>query len=121
MEKIVLFGVDELKAIKRIADHMRIQVQEVSVLAYHLTLEQLLAGQGTGVAESTQGTEEIPQQLGSLMLFCGVTDKHMDKMLFELRRKKIVIEYKAVLTPTNQKWTVNRLFANMAMEKRRMQ
>lgn len=120
MEKIVLFGVDDARAVQRIADHMRIKVQKVSAAEYHLTLEQILAGQGTGVAESTQDMAEISQKLGSLLLFCEVTDKHIDKILFELRSQKIAIAYKAVLTPTNQKWTVKRLFANMALEKRRL-
>ena len=37
------------------------------------------------------------------MVFCGVNEKHFDKILFELRRKQIPVDYKAVLTPSNRK------------------
>jgi hypothetical protein len=39
-------------------------------------------------------------------------------MLFELRSAKITTTHKAVLTPTNAKWTVQRLW--MELERERM-
>lgn len=52
-----------------------------------------------------------------MLLFCDVTEKHLDKFLFELRNKQSSIDYKAVLTPTNRMWNVRRLSAHMAMER----
>ena len=52
-----------------------------------------------------------------MLLFCDVTEKHLDKFLSELRNKQSRIDYKAVLTPTNRTWNVRRLYAHMAMER----
>ena len=41
----------------------------------------------------------------------------MDKLLASLRRDQVVIDYKAVLTPTNRKWNVMRMYLEMRAEK----
>jgi hypothetical protein len=41
----------------------------------------------------------------------------MDKLLASLRRDQVVIDYKAVLTPTNRKWNVMRMYLEMQAEK----
>ena len=41
----------------------------------------------------------------------------MDKLLLALRRDQVTIDYKAVLTPTNRKWNVMRLYLEMQAEK----
>ena len=50
-------------------------------------------------------------------VFCGVNEKHFDKILFELRRKQIPVDYKAVLTPSNRKWSVLMLMLELTKEK----
>ena len=60
-------------------------------------------------------TGSAPQE--SLMVFCGVNEKHFDKILFELRRKQIPVDYKAVLTPSNRKWSVLMLMLELTKEK----
>ena len=69
-------------------------------------VKQLLAPPFTGSA---------PQEI--LMVFCGVNEKHFDKILFELRRKQIPVDYKAVLTPSNRKWSVLMLMLELTKEK----
>lgn len=118
MEKLLLFGMENSEEIKRMASNMRVKVIEVSASQYHLTLEQILS-------ERTSAGNTIPQEpvrgelnnLGSLIVFCALSEKHLDKWLFALRSKEIAVDYKAVLTDTNRKWNVKRLFANLAMEK----
>ena len=51
------------------------------------------------------------------MVFCGVNEKHFDTILFELRRKQIPVDYKAVLTPSNRKWSVLMLMLELTKEK----
>jgi hypothetical protein len=53
----------------------------------------------------------------SLIVFCDFTEKKMDKLLASLRRDQVVIDYKAVLTPTNRKWNVMRMYLEMQAEK----
>ena len=42
--------------------------------------------------------------------------KKFDKILFKLRQSKISVDYKAILTPTNSKWTVKRLMLELERE-----
>ena len=126
MEKILLFGTKpaDTLLVKKLADNMRIAVQEVPVSLYDCTIEQLLAVKGAGIIGGTQskaqdftgGTQNEVQNFAvgavqaelksepGMLLFCDVTEKHLDK-------------YKAVLTPTNRMWNVRRLSAHMAMER----
>ena len=52
----------------------------------------------------------------SLLIFCDVPEKKFDKILFKLRQSKISVDYKAILTPTNSKWTVKRLMLELERE-----
>ena len=55
---------------------------------------------------ATEGTVPAPaaQAPPSCLVLCGLRDKRLDKVLFELRRADIPIEYKAVLTQSNQEY-----------------
>ena len=128
MEKILLFGTKpaDTLLVKKLADNMRIAVQEVPVSLYDCTIEQILAVKGAGIMGGAQNkvqnfaVDTVQVELKSepvMLLFCDVTEKHLDKFLFELRNKQSRIDYKAVLTPTNRTWNVRRLYAHMAMER----
>lgn len=68
---------------------------------------------------ATEGTVPAPaaQTLPSCLVLCGLRDKRLDKVLFELRRADIPIEYKAVLTQSNQEWTVPELMKELQRER----
>ena len=127
MEKILLFGVTDTKynQIKQIAGRMKIRCEQVVPACYSHTLEQLLSS-NTTVPNVSGSTAPIMTQgaAESLLVMCGLSDKRMDKLLFELRRSNVTLDYKAVLTPTNRNWTVSQLLLEMRREKaayRRMQ
>lgn len=46
-----------------------------------------------------------------------MTDKHMDKLLFEMRQKSFDVSFKAVLTDTNRKWNIKQMLVEMRREK----
>lgn len=71
---------------------------------------------------TTEGTVPAPaaQTPPSCLVLCGLRDKRLDKVLFELRRADIPIEYKAILTPSNQKWTVPELMKELQRERQAM-
>ena len=48
---------------------------------------------------------------------CGLSNKRMDKLLFALRKAEVRVDYKAALTPTNQKWDVLHLLLEMHAER----
>lgn len=68
---------------------------------------------------ATEGTVPAPaaQTPPSCLVLCGLRDKLLDKVLFELRRADIPIDYKAVLTPSNQEWTVPELMKELQRER----
>lgn len=71
---------------------------------------------------ATEGTVPAPaaQTPLSCLVLCGLRDKRLDKVLFELRRADIPIDYKAVLTPSNQEWTVPELMKELQRERQAM-
>lgn len=68
---------------------------------------------------ATEGTVPAPaaQTPPSCLVLCGLRDKRLDKVLFELRRADIPVEYKAILTPSNQEWTVPELMKELQRER----
>lgn len=112
MEKILLFQVRDVDAIKAIAKMLHISVEAVKVSAYKETLNNLYSGKR--LAEDYAG--EAPQ--GSMIIFCNLSDKMLDKVLASLKKKKISVDFKAVMTPTNARWNVLRIYFEMEREKK---
>ena len=77
------------------------------------------AAEGTVPAQDTACTPAA-QTPPSLLILCGLRDKRLDKALFELRRADIPIDYKAILTPSNQEWTVPELMKELQRERQAM-
>lgn len=77
------------------------------------------AAEGSVPAQANAGASgaETPP---SLLVLCGLRDKRLDKVLFELRRADIPIDYKAILTPSNQEWTVPELMKELQRERQAM-
>ena len=53
----------------------------------------------------------------SMLVFCGLGEGQLDKLLAALRRNEVHVDFKAVQTPTNQQWSALRLYAEMEREK----
>lgn len=134
MEKLLVFGVTdtEYAEIKQIASRMRLRCEQFSSACHTYTLEQLLNMDTKNAAEMiSDGSQTTSTAFSgkasaseSLLVMCGLADKRVDKLLFELRKSDVTLDYKAVLTPTNRKWTVSQLLLEMHREKaayRRMQ
>lgn len=114
MEKVILFNVSCKEQIKNLLIPMHIQIIEVNSAQYNDTLKNIADGK-TDIIKSNPFTGKLPDE--SLMLFCGIPDKKLDKILFKLRNHKdINITYKAILTPSNSGWTVLHLFLELAKE-----
>ena len=109
---------------------MKLRCEQFAPSDYSHTLEQLL---GSGSSVSSAGAPITPVAASnvpiapaagsaqsvaeSLLVMCDLSDKRIDKLLFELRRSDVVLNYKAILTPTNRKWTVSQLLLEMHREK----
>ena len=77
------------------------------------------AAEGTVPAQVNAGASGAETPPNCLVL-CGLRDKRLDKVLFELRRADIQIDYKAILTPSNQEWTVPELMKELQRERQAM-
>ncbi|WP_167956447.1 DUF3783 domain-containing protein [Anaerosporobacter faecicola] len=114
MEKILLFQATQVAQIKKIASAMRIRVEEVSPTQYYHKLGVLAGVLPKEEVESFTG--EPPTE--SMMVFCGLTDKHFNAMLQKLRLDKILVTYKAVITSQNMQWNILRLYMEMERERK---
>lgn len=115
-EKILLFHAEQrtITKIQKLAENKRIRFICVDSENYHKSLGDL-----AGIpSEAVPGEEEILPDT-SVMVFCNVTEKHFNKLLFEFRTKGISIDYKAVLTETNRYWTIGHLYPELVKERKR--
>lgn len=114
-EKILLYNVKEPQDIIKAASNMRIASGFISESDSDKTLAELAAevkGMPSEVAEyHSQENKE------SLVIFCDVTDKHMDRLLFEMRQKNTGVTFKAVLTDSNRKWNISQMLVEMRRER----
>lgn len=111
MEKIFLCNISDEDAAKlgRTASNMRIKVIQVEPRLYGNTLGDIVEG----VADTKELSGDIKD---SVMIFSGVTDKHMDKMLMAARTLQNKITYKAIVTPVNRHWNMAKLIFELEKE-----
>ena len=119
MEKILAIACSEaqIDILKKVTGDMKIRLQRVPEKDTDHTLEEIV---NSGSDEKVSGEEESDGE-NSLVIFCDLTEKHLDHVLARLREKKAGLCYKAVLTPTNRKWNLQKLYINMEMEKKQFE
>ena len=119
MEKILAIACSEaqIEILKKVTGDMKIRLQRMPEKDTDHTLEEIL---NSGSDEKVSG-EEVSDGENSLVIFCDLTEKHLDHVLARLREKKAGLCYKAVLTPTNRKWNLQKLYINMEMEKKQFE
>ena len=114
MEKIVIYNVKHVKDIIKCAANMGIK----SIVLSDDMLSDTLGDIFVSASDYKTG-DELPEKSEAkpgIVIFCDVTDKHMDKLLFEMRTGNSEVDYKAVKTKTNSQWTITRILAQMEKE-----
>ncbi len=81
-----------------------------------LTLEEILGNRQSGAL-----LPPFPHGPESMVVFCGVKDMLLDRILADMRTWPVQPEMKAVLTDTNRRWNCSVLHGQLAMEKRSME
>jgi hypothetical protein len=129
MEKLLLIhSTKEIQLqVKNVASRLKLALDIIPDEYCGCRLKELAAGKyaqnppDTAASDSivAEGTVPAPaaQTPPSCLVLCGLRDKRLDKVLFELRRADIPIDYKAVLTPSNQEWTVPELMKELQRER----
>lgn len=112
MEKILLIHGDEAteRKVRTVASRLKMNMERLERPAGENLLEDL--AQGRMIPEGDP--EDVEP---SLLLFCGLREKRLDKLLFELRREEAAVDYKAILTSTNRTWTLRHLYLELEREK----
>lgn len=114
-EKILLYNVKEPQDIIKAASNMRIASGFINESDSYKTLAEL-AAEVKGIPSDVAGYHS-QEDKESLVIFCDVTDKHMDRLLFEMRQKNTGVTFKAVLTDANKKWNISQMLVEMRREK----
>ncbi len=124
MARLFVFGVqaEEFTKIKVAAAALKLRAEMVPVFLYRQKIGVLAQSKLESLAEAVQMGEEEELYRGepgseSMLLMCEFSEKQVDKLLASLKRQGTRGDYKAVLTLTNAKWNVLRLFAELAREK----
>ena len=114
-EKILLYNVKEPQDIIKAASNMRIASGFINESDSYKTLAEL-AAEVKGIPSDVAGYHS-QEDKDSLVIFCDVTDKHMDRLLFEMRQKNTGVTFKAVLTDANKKWNISQMLVEMRRER----
>lgn len=114
MERIIAFQVKEndLQKLKEIAVSMRIKLMVIDKADFRQTVGDLIAQKRNSLVGSYTG--EIAE---SMLLFHEFSDKRLDSFLKAMRREQVRVDFKAVTTKTNIKWTVLQLYLEMERER----
>ena len=126
MEKLICYQIENTREIERLASNTKLRIVYADASLYDETLDAIASGKVQSTATVATGANEIartdnlnlsPDSGDSILIFCDLSEKHLNRMLFELKSRKVQIDLKAVLTPTNQKWTLRQLHAELEREK----
>ena len=115
LEKILLYNVKRPQDIIKAASNMRIASGFINESDSYKTLAEL-AAEVKGIPSDVAGYHS-QEDKESLVIFCDVTDKHMDRLLFEMRQKNTGVTFKAVLTDANKKWNISQMLVEMRRER----
>lgn len=114
MEKLLAFYFDdtEYRKLRRTARSLHIPCEAVEAADYSQTLESLAAGRKNPAVSPYNGGGPDKR----LLLICGLADKRLDALLAALKKAGVQTDYKAILTPSNRRWTVLRLLLELGAE-----
>ena len=122
MEKLICFQIENTREIERLASNMQIRVITADAAMYNEMLDNIVNGKISSVNSTSSASispavtdNKLPSD--SILIFCDLSEKHLNRMLFELKSRKVQIDLKAILTPTNRRWTLRQLHDELKRER----
>lgn len=115
MEKLICFQIENTREIERLASNMKIRVVKADASMYNEMLDNIVNGSFSASISPLITDNKLPSD--SILIFCDLSEKHLNRMLFELKSRKVQIDLKAILTPTNRKWTLRQLHDELKRER----
>lgn len=115
MERVLVFQVknSDLEKLKKIAGNMKIKVFTVEKGDFKQVIGDLLEQKRNPLMGSYEGEAAS----GSMIVLDGFSDKRLDTFLNALKREQTRLDYKAVTTTVNKKWTVLQMYLEMERER----
>lgn len=103
-----------LREIQMMLMAVKLRVRLVEKSEYTNSIGCLAGVKDMAPAENAYDGEELEKEM---MVFAGLTEEHLNQMLYLMRKSGMApVDYKAVLTETNQHWTVPELYEELAKE-----
>ncbi len=116
-ETVLLFHFDDIKQKKELQMLLlsqKIRIKNVERSEYLKPLG-VLAGVLEDLPSAPYDGEDLPTEA---MIFCGLSNARLNEILNGIRQRKIKpIPYKAILTPTNQNWTILECYKELQKER----
>ncbi|MBD5396271.1 MAG: DUF3783 domain-containing protein [Lachnospiraceae bacterium] len=115
MERVLVFQVkdEDLEKLRKITGNMKIKVLAVEKEDFKQTIGDLLEQKSNPLMGSYGGETAS----GSMIVLDGFSDKRLDTFLNALKREQTKLDYKAVTTTVNKKWTVLQMYLEMERER----
>ena len=120
-ETILLFNITDRNTklkLERILLPLKLRIRRIPVSQYGQTLAAL-----SGLEEPVALPSEsaiTPSFSDPMMIFAGLSEMTLNRVLAGLRAQQIRIPYKAILTSTNQHWTPEECFIEIKKEHEQM-
>lgn len=115
-ETILLFNFQNkqrLSNLKRVLLPFHIRLKEINKEDYLQPLGYLAGVKEMASIESIYSGQELEDEM---IIFANISSNNLDQILLTLRKNKLMIPYKAVLTATNQNWTTIECFNEIKRE-----
>ena len=93
MEKLICFQITNTREIERLASNMKIRVIKADASIYNETLDNIVNGKISSVNSTFSASisplvTENKLPADSILIFCDLSEKHLNRMLFELKSRK---------------------------------
>jgi len=115
-EQVLLYGFENnerTEKIKKIFNKLSIKYTFLKEDSIVEKIGYLLGNKGFAKTKSEGEFFQFPHEV---MLFSSIMGKRLDDVLLALKNEEIKIPYKAVVTPFNKLWTLERLVKTMEKE-----
>ncbi|MCB7305913.1 DUF3783 domain-containing protein [Bariatricus massiliensis] len=116
-ESILLINFQDKKKLREIqmmAMAVKLRMKLVDKSDYLQPVGYLAGNKEIPPVDARYEGEELEQEM---MVFAGLTEDHLNQMLFLMRKSGIApVNYKAILTDTNKNWTVPELYEELQRE-----
>ncbi len=114
-EQVIIYNLDALTGqIEKITSQMNIKLTVADKSSAGESLGYL-AGFGGFVSNgSSESTDE------GCMVFSGLSGKRLDALLAAFRKAEVNVPYKAVITASNQSWSIKKLLGELVKEREKL-